>query len=102
VKVHAKRALVDECIAKAGVIGGGKVCLRLVQWATIAAHLGHFPTVDEFSVAAVVSHATAGRYRQTIRAHFSEEEFRAIVEQLVEQGVATVHPRAARQLAIAV
>lgn len=97
-----RRELADLCVERAGVRSGSVVALRLVQWATVAGWLGDFPSIREFSEEAFVSTATAERYRAAIRAAFTEDEFRAIVAQLVEAGAGACPLRVARKLAVAV
>lgn len=97
-----RRELVDLCIERAGVRRGSVVALRLIQWATVAAWIGHFPYIREFAAETFVSMPTAERYRMAIRAAFTEEEFRVIVEQLVEAGVVACPLRDARKLAVAI
>lgn len=97
-----RRELVDLCIDRVGVQRGSVVALRLIQWATVASWLGHFPSTSQFAAEAFVSMATAERYRAAIRSAFAEDEFRAIVDQLVAAGVAARPLRVARTLAVAV
>lgn len=97
-----RRELVELCIERVGVKMGARTALRLTQWAIIAARIGHFPSVREFHEQALVDERTGWRYRAVIREAFSEEEFRSLVLQLVQAGVAEKTPRGAAKLLVLV
>jgi hypothetical protein len=94
--------LSQVCAARAGVKRGSLVAFRLTQWASVASWIGHFPSISEYAREAQVSIPTAERYRAAIRAAFSEDEFRSLVEQLAASGVTDRSPRQARDLAVSV
>jgi hypothetical protein len=97
-----RRVLADVCVERVGAVRATQLTLRLIQWATVAEWVGHFPSISEFAAATMMTTRTAERYRATIRAAFSEEEFRELVEQLVQEDVAARSPRDAREVAVAV
>ena len=96
-----RRPLVDECIARVGPVKAGTLATRIVQWSTVAAWLGHFPTTAEVSVEAVVGIATAERWSSLIRRAFTEDEFRSLVDQLVASSVAGLPRREALRVPVA-
>lgn len=100
-----RRELAEICVERAGAVRGARLALRIVQWSIIAARLDHsqgfqFPSTRQFADEALVDERTAWRYRSTIREHFSEDEFRSLVRQLVESGVGDRTPRAASRLPV--
>ena len=83
----ADRSLIELCTAAAGgsAVSGGRAALRLLQWATVAEAIGHFPTIEEYASWTRDSVRTANRRRSEIRQVFTEAQFRELVEQLVEK-----------------
>jgi hypothetical protein len=71
---------------RAGLIQGAVVATQLQDWIGAAIVLGRMPTSAQLAEYVGKSERTAERSRACIRRHFTEQEFRAIVEQAADAG----------------
>ena len=98
-----KRAeLVELCRSRGlSAVKSAQVALKVVQWAIVSESLGHFASGTEYARWTMADERTAWRHRAAIRAVFTEDEFRTIVEQLTRHDVAHLPRSEASRLVVA-
>jgi transposase len=71
---------------RAGLVQGAVVATQLQHWIGAAVQLGHMPTSAQLGAYLGKTERTGERSRAVVRRHFTEQEFRAIVEQAAALG----------------
>jgi hypothetical protein len=71
---------------RAGLIQGAAVATQLQHWIGAAVQLGHMPTSAQLGEYLRKTERTGERSRAIIRRHFTEQEFRSIVDQAAAAG----------------
>jgi hypothetical protein len=71
---------------RAGLVQGAVVASQLQHWIGAAVQLGHMPTSAQLADYLGKTERTAERSRASIRRHFTEREFRSIVDQAAAAG----------------
>ena len=98
-----RRATVAQlCVDRVGVVSGTILAFRLLQWAIVSEDIGRFATTFDYAAWTAGSQRTAERHSAIIRKAFTEDEFRAIVDELIAADVARLSRAAALELQVAV
>ena len=71
---------------RAGLLEGARVATQLQHWIGAAVHFGRMPTSAQLGEYLGKTERTGERSRAVVRRHFTEVEFRAIVEQAASYG----------------
>lgn len=104
------RTLLEVCVARGGVLKGGRVASFIACWAIASKSVGHEITLDEYRDWWAESERTAFRYQANFRAMFpglsnpqplADVLIAAYAEKMAERGVKGLLMQPAPALALA-